>query len=167
LAPCPLDLAARYGVLASAKVLIERGASICPKDAPEPPYGNSPIHHAAGSGQVGIMELLVAVTHSGTRTQRCVKMREVLDCNSTWHLDYTPLHFAAEGGHEEAAKWLIRRGANINAQEGDGMSPVAVALLKDKEDIAALIQSLGGIKIDPHAWRGRRTLLPGVQTKKV
>jgi len=130
-----LDLAARHGVLNSAKMLIEGGAVMIPNDAGAG-FRNIPFHHAARNGHVPIMELLFKGISIDIRS---------------WSY-YTALHYAAQGGHRDAVEWLIGKGADVNLQNFLRMSPVDLALLYDREDIAELIGAHGGIEIGPK-WR--------------
>jgi len=131
-----LDLAARHGVLNSAKMLIERGAVMIPNDAGAYRVRDIPFHHAAINGHVPIMELLFKGISIDIRS---------------WSKS-TALHYAARGGHRDAVEWLIGKGSDVNRQDLIGMPPVAHALLYDHEDIAELIGAHGGIEIGPK-WR--------------
>lgn len=40
----------------------------------------------------------------------------------------TPLHKAAKGGHTDVIRFLLKNGANINAQDVEGATPVHKAV---------------------------------------
>jgi hypothetical protein len=46
------------------------------------------------------------------------------DVNAKGRSGWTPLHFAANGGHREVAKLLIAKGADLNAKTSDGVTPL-------------------------------------------
>jgi len=129
LPPSPLDLAARHGILASAKVLLQNGAKMDPSDAK---MEAKPIHHASKGGHIPIMDLLVS---------------KGMDINSEGAAALTPLHHAAGRGHKEVAEWLIRRGADVNAH-GCLMSPLALAMEAKRDEVAQLLRVHGGERID-------------------
>jgi len=98
---------------------------------------NLPIHHAAKSKHIPIIDLLLS---------------NGMDIDSQGSASLTALHHAAGRGSQEVVEWLIQRGANINATDCEGMSPLAVALDNQREPIARLIRSHGGKKIDPEGF---------------
>ena len=51
----------------------------------------------------------------------------------------TLLHGAAENGHKEIAELLIAKGANVNARNRQGWTPLMVAAKRGKVDIAKLL----------------------------
>jgi len=155
LPPCPLDLAAKYGVLDSARLLIERRALIHPKDAHGDRDFDGPIHHAARNGRLQVVELLVSETRSRTRSQAATNVQDLMD--STAVCDYTPLHYAAENGHQEVVEWLVRQGADASPWEADGMTPVAIALLNGHVGISDFVTAKGGFFNDPHGEIAKRS----------
>ncbi len=48
----------------------------------------------------------------------------------------TPLHIAAEYGNIDAVKWLIAAGADLNAKDKDGSTPLLCAVSHEKFDVA-------------------------------
>ena len=57
---------------------------------------------------------------------------------------HTPLHFAARNGRKGKAELLIAEGADVNAQRGDGETPLDDAILFKQTKIAALLRKHGG-----------------------
>ena len=58
--------------------------------------------------------------------------------------DGTPLHYAAANGHKEIAELLIEKGADLNAKDEDGGTPLDVAISFNRTEIAALLRVIGG-----------------------
>jgi ankyrin repeat protein len=54
---------------------------------------------------------------------------------------FTPLHFAAELGSLEVAKFLIKNGADVNAKGENGSTPLHQAVLKHNTNIVSLLIS--------------------------
>ena len=62
--------------------------------------------------------------------------------NATDGNGWTPLHGAAYKGHEGVVELLINGGANLNATDADGDTPLDWA--KNKPKTAALLRGHGG-----------------------
>ena len=52
---------------------------------------------------------------------------------------YTALHFAAQEGHYETCKFLIEKGANLEAKSSIGRTPLHLVSLRDNHEIAKLL----------------------------
>src|SRR5438876_6116831 len=90
-------------------------------------------------------ELLVAVS-LGVKTQ----VKTMLDfgadtgiCHDFNGVDLTPLHVAAEGGKATLMKLLVSRGADINAPDSDGATPLMRALEMKRWPAALELINLG------------------------
>lgn len=106
----PLWVAACFGNSEITRLLLDAGANA---DAVTR-SGSTAVREAALLGSVGVLTLLI---------ERGVDL-EVCPHNT---LD-TPLICAAAKGHSEAAKLLLRAGANVNAQQHGGWAPLHYAL---------------------------------------
>jgi ankyrin repeat protein len=78
----------------------------------------------------------------------------------------TALSFAAREGRLEAARLLIDAGADINAREANGISPLMMAITNRHTPVAALLLARGA---DPNAvdWWGRTPLWSAVEMRNL
>ena len=56
---------------------------------------------------------------------------------------WTPLHYAAGGGHAAAAEALLRAGADVGAKDRGGNTPLDAAQAFEHEQMAELLRSHG------------------------
>jgi ankyrin repeat protein len=87
-------------------------------------HGIPLLFHAALSGETEIADLLVA--HGGG---------EGVDA---------ALHGAVRPGHLAMTRWLLERGANPNAPNFEGKTPLRMAVEQGHDEIAALLRERGG-----------------------
>jgi ankyrin repeat protein len=88
-----------------------------------------PLHHAAESGQLEIVKLL---------------LKKGADINATdkYYL-WTPLHRAAKFGKGDVAAYLIKKGAKVNAVSGRGFMPLHVAIQNQQTELVRLLIAKG------------------------
>jgi len=89
---------------------------------------NTDLHHAAESGRVDIINLL---------------LDKGMSVNVTNTNAYTPLHFSAALGHLEATKALVERGAAINYTNMYGYTPLMLAAFKGKLETFCYLTEIG------------------------
>ena len=87
--------------------------------------GESPLMLAALRGQKALVELLI--------------WREA-DVNKT---GWTPLHYAASGGHADIAKLLLDHSAYIDAESPNGTTPLMMAAMYGTPEVVKLLLSEG------------------------
>ncbi len=106
-------------------------------------FQNTPLHHAATEA---VVELLVA---------------RGADVNARGHMRNMPLHDAASHGHLEAARALIRHGAEVNALRDANMTALHFASLSsraaDNAAVAALLLD-NGANLEARDVRGKTPL---------
>jgi ankyrin repeat protein len=104
-----IEYAVRTGLVEQVRALLQAGASVmtCTNNA-----GLTPIHWAAESGDVDIVQLLIEAGSSVTGPS-----------NAGW----TPLLIAASRGRTEAALCLITYGADPHCKKCGGVSAVEIA----------------------------------------
>ncbi len=104
-----LDLARSQSNSAVAQALCQRGE----------------IHHAARNGEVQRIGALL-------KNDPTLVLR--IDNEGS-----TPLHFATESDHKDAAQLLLTCGADVNAKDKWGYTPLHVAAREGREDLAELL----------------------------
>ena len=112
------------------KLLINRKADV---NLPDPCGNWRPIHGAALTGRVSMIELLIS---KGARLDVWTK--------TGWQ----PLHFACHHGQKDAAICLLNHGADINACDETGWTPLLRAVNMKYIDIVRMLLSRGA---DPNS----------------
>ncbi|XP_041615855.1 ankyrin-2 isoform X47 [Vulpes lagopus] len=108
----PLHIAAHYGNVNVATLLLNRGAAVDFTAR----NGITPLHVASKRGNTNMVKLLL--DRGG---QIDAKTRDGL----------TPLHCAARSGHDQVAELLLERGAPLLARTKNGLSPLHMAAQGD------------------------------------
>ena len=124
-----------------------------------PRIGETPLYHAAASGNVEAVRLLLA---KGANPNAGLKNLTRVIGGSTLDIGIgkqTPLMWAAPTGSLELIRALIDAGANVNAQDIQGMSPLMLAVASENQDLAVvrvLLQS--GANVNARSGRGETAL---------
>uniref|UniRef100_A0A8C5AAS6 Ankyrin 2 n=1 Tax=Gadus morhua TaxID=8049 RepID=A0A8C5AAS6_GADMO len=111
----PLHIAAHYGNVNVATLLLNRGAAVDFTAR----NGITPLHVASKRGNSSMVGLLL-----DRGSQIDAKTRDGL----------TPLHCAARSGHDPAVELLLERGAPMLARTKNGLSPLHMAAQGDHVD---------------------------------
>jgi ankyrin repeat protein len=119
-----LDLAAEYGHVEIAQMLLEKGA-----DANSSYDGNRALHRAVVGGSIALIQMLL---DKGAD----LEARELVK-------SYTPLHLAARYAVHEVVSLLLDRGANINAKAADEDTPLHLAAKHARLEVARLLLDKG------------------------
>jgi hypothetical protein len=100
---------------------------------------------AANSPTEGRLEVLKFLLDDGADVN-AVKWAHNEDEYQTWALFGlgTALHYAAEGGYVDRVVLLLSRGADIDALNSNGRTPLEVAREHSQADIAAMLTSHSG-----------------------
>ena len=109
---------------ALATELLDGGASVDARDR----FGARPLSHAARSGHLEMLELLLA---------------RGAPINARNLAGATALYFAAERGHVAVAQRLAERGADLKLTGRSGISPVAAAAYAGSDAIVELLLAHG------------------------
>jgi ankyrin repeat protein len=65
---------------------------------------------------------------------------------------YSPLHYAAGGGGEDIARYLLSMGANPNIQDNEGMTPLHIAAGRGSTEVVKLLLEGGGSDHQGPGW---------------
>jgi len=126
----PLGLAVFFGHSEAVKLLLASGAEV--NIASRETMKVTPLHSAAAARQVTIARLLIAHGANVNAAQA--------------ESGFTPLHEAAANGDLEFATMLLEHGANLNAKMNDGKSPLAFALSRKQNEMAAFLRERGAVE---------------------
>jgi uncharacterized protein len=118
----PLHLAAFFGEERVAQALLDRGAA--PNARSTNRMRNTPLHAAAAGGRTGIVKLL---------------LENGADANSTQEGGWTALHAAAQLGNVAMLQLLLAQGASPNTRAANDQTPLDLALLQGRREIAAIL----------------------------
>jgi ankyrin repeat protein len=122
----PLHLAAFFGHAPLVDALLGRGAKIDSRSTNA--MENTPLHAAAAGGHTEIVERL---------------LKGGADPGAIQHGGWTALHSAAQNGNRAMVEVLIAHGADINARAANQQSPLDLALMQGRQDVANLLEHLG------------------------
>ena len=116
-----LVVAARAGNLATVEVLLAAKADPDRRNR----WGDNPMMLAALNGHAGIAKALRA--------------RNAAVDGKGW----TPLIYAATGGHDEIVRWLLGEGADVNAASPNGTTALMMAVRENRYSTAILLIARG------------------------
>jgi ankyrin repeat protein len=136
----PLMAAARAGSAAAVELLIERGADV---NAVEILQEQSALMWAASEGHVDVVGLLLdkgADPNLKARTTELTTRSTRADYPSG---GFTALHWAVRNGEEAVVRRLVEGKADLNITNGDGATPMMLAIVNDRFDLAAKLVALG------------------------
>jgi uncharacterized protein len=134
-----LMAAARAGSVDSAKVLLVAGAD---PNGTEPLEQQTALMWAVAEGHLDLARALLKAGANPNLQARVSTLtkRKNADFPSG---GFAPLHWAARNGDEAMISLLIENGANLNARNGDGSTPMMLAIVNDRFDTAANLLKRG------------------------
>ena len=119
-----LHLAAFFGQIDTARVLIQKGADVNARSKNE--MANCPLHSAAAGRHFAVCELLIS---------------DGADVNATQHGGYTALMAAGQHGDRGLAELLIKRGASRAPKTDQGKTAADIAADSGHEELAAFLRA--------------------------
>jgi ankyrin repeat protein len=131
----PLMIAAAAGNPIAVGLLIERGAD---PDAKEKTYGQTPLIFAAAYNRPDAIAVLL---EHGANVAAATKVRPSAD---ELMGGLTGLHYAVRQGNVEAVDALLDRGADVNSVSADSTTPLMLATINGRFDLAMHLLERGG-----------------------
>jgi ankyrin repeat protein len=126
----PLQSAAFSGSLMTMKLLVSEGAKLTTRDK----EGSTPLHKASYQGHLRGVQFLL---------RSCREKERVAFINMVDDYGASALHHASLRGYPECAKYLIEKGASVNAEEKDGSTPLFKAVFGGQTDCARILLDAG------------------------
>jgi len=121
-----LGLAAFFGQLDSARLLLQHGAEVASPSLN--PLKVMPLHSAAAGNWLELTKLL---------------LQAGAPVNAHQAEGFTPLHSAAQNGNIEIIKCLIEAGADVNATESEGRTPLYYAETEGFAEAEVYLKKMG------------------------
>ncbi|HLX45699.1 MAG TPA: ankyrin repeat domain-containing protein [Bryobacteraceae bacterium] len=122
----PLHLAAFFGKLEAARLLLNKGAQVNARSTN--PMQNMPLHAAAAGKHSEIIKLLL--DHGAS-------------ANARQHGGWTPLHAVAQNGDVDSAKALLSSGADVEARADNSQRALDLALTKGQQAMVEFLEANG------------------------
>jgi serine/threonine-protein phosphatase 6 regulatory ankyrin repeat subunit B len=135
----PLLAAARAGNPEAVRLLLEAGAD---PNATEQVDQQTALMWAAAEGHLESARLLLEAGADPDRQARTNELTERKNADFPTG-GFTALHWAGRNGDEAMIRLLVEHGADINARNGDGSTPMMLAIVNDRFDTASLFIALG------------------------
>jgi len=140
----PLMTVARGGNVEAARILLKHGASV---NATEEWRGQTALIWAIAQSHPGMAKELIAQgAQVNMRTGKQNWARQITaEPREKWMPQgyLTPLLFAARQGSVDCARVLLDAGADINAQDLEGISPLLLSIINGHYDTAAFLIDRG------------------------
>lgn len=135
----PLMAAARAGSVDAVQLLLDAGAD---SNAREPVDQQTALMWSVAEGHLDVAELLLQAGADPNVQARVSELSERKNADFPTG-GFAALHWAARDGNEAMIDLLLDHGADINARNGDGSTPMMLAIVNDRFDIAAKLLALG------------------------
>jgi ankyrin repeat protein len=134
-----LMAAARTGRLDAVTLLLGAGAD---PNAGDSFQEETPLMWAAAEGHVGVVDALLKAGADPNRRAHVNSLAERKNADFPTG-GFTALMWAARNGYEDVARRLVEGGADLGVRNGDGLTPMMIAIVNDRFDFAAMLLELG------------------------
>ncbi|HEY0962204.1 MAG TPA: ankyrin repeat domain-containing protein [Pseudomonadales bacterium] len=135
----PLMAAARAGNVDAVQRLLDAGAGL---NATDPVDHQTALMWSVAEGHVDVAKRLLDAGADPNMQARVSGLSERKNADFPTG-GFAALHWAARDGNEEMIDLLLGHGADIDARNGDGSTPMMLAIVNDRFDIAAKLLALG------------------------
>lgn len=135
----PLMAAARAGSVDAVQLLLDAGSD---PNAREPADQQTALMWSVAEGHLDVTKQLLNAGADPNLQARVSELSERKNADFPSG-GFAPLHWATRDGNEAMIDLLLANGADINARNGDGSTPMMLAIVNDRFDIAAKLLKLG------------------------
>ncbi|MDY6982345.1 MAG: ankyrin repeat domain-containing protein [Pseudomonadota bacterium] len=135
----PLMAAARAGSIETVQLLLDAGSD---PNAREPVDQQTALMWSVAEGHLDVTKILLDAGADPNLQARVSELSERKNADFPTG-GFAALHWAARDGNEAMIDLLLANGADINARNGDGSTPMMLAIVNDRFDIAAKLLELG------------------------
>jgi ankyrin repeat protein len=136
----PLMAAARAGSVPAVKLLIDAGADV---NARESLQDETALMWATAEGHLDVVDTLLK---AGADPNLHARLSELTKRSTRADFPtggFTAVMWAARDGNEALVRRLVEGGADLNATNGDKATPMMLAIINDRFDLAAQLLELG------------------------
>lgn len=136
----PLMAASRSGNVEAVRLLLQRGAD---PNATESLQEQTALMWAVAEGHPGVVDALLDAGADPNMRARVTSLTE-RSINADFPTGgFTAAMWAARNGEEAILRRLVEGGADLNITNGDGATPMMIAIVNDRFDLAATLLELG------------------------
>jgi len=136
----PLHAAARAGNLDAVKALLEAGADV---NATEASQDQTALMWAVAEGHLAVVDALLDAGADANRQARVSELSKRSTRTDFPSGGFTAAMWAVRNGDEAIVRRLVESGADLNLQNADGATPLMLAIINDRFDLAVTLLELG------------------------
>jgi ankyrin repeat protein len=136
----PLMAAARAGSAPAVELLIKHGADV---NAAETLQEQTALMWAAAEGHLDVVDVLLKNGADPNKKARAAEITTRSTRTDYPSGGFTALHWAVRNGDEPVVRRLVEGGADLKLTNADGATPMMLAIINDRFDLAAKLVELG------------------------
>ncbi len=136
----PLMAAARAGGVAAVKLLIDHGADV---NARESLQDETALMWATAEGHLDVVDTLLKAGADPNLQARLSELTKRSTRTDFPTGGFTAVMWAVRDGDEAIVRRLVEGGADLNIANGDKATPMMLAIINDRFDLAAKLLDLG------------------------
>lgn len=136
----PLMAAARAGGLAAVKLLLERGADV---NARESLQDETALMWATAEGHLDVVDALLKAGANPNLKARVSELTKRSTRTDFPTGGFTAVMWAVRDGNEAIVRRLVEGGADLNIANGDKATPMMLAIINDRFDLAVKLLDMG------------------------
>jgi len=131
---------ARAGSVEAVELLIKHGADV---NAAELLQDQTALMWAAAEGHLDVVDALLKHGADPNRKARASELTTRSTRTDYPSGGFTALHWAVRDGDEAVVRRLVAGGADLKLTNADGATPMTLAIINDRFDLAAKLLELG------------------------